>query len=92
MRYFLRKALGRIGCILFGCWIDYNECPICKAELYDGKRYFIEKGKLSPLIYWFYNLFVYGLIPHKCDVCKKLIWFQRSPVHNGKCAEEWIPF
>ncbi len=87
--FILRKVLKRFGCYLFGCCLDAcPECPFCQSELYGP--YFLEKGRLDSFISFLYST-RNRLLPRYCDVCNKLMYNNKFPVHD-KCAKNWIPF
>jgi hypothetical protein len=85
--------MGRIRCILFGCWFDENHaCPKCGAASYDPD--YVQVGKMD----WIYRLHdricTYpNVVSRRCEVCGKLIWF---PVGKRCCSQacwdKWLPF
>jgi hypothetical protein len=82
----------RILCKLMGCETGLSPCcRRCGSDLYEYD--FIQQGWLQP---WFRAVWWVASkqewIRHRCDVCRKPMYFTDASCCSEECYEDWYPF
>lgn len=82
--------IGRLVCHLWGCAATKTPaCVRCHSFIYDPD--FIPPRR------WFTNAVDQARVVgrkclHRCEVCRRYIWFSEEQCCSENCFEQWLPF